>query len=258
MQFKIKGLIGVICAAVSSFHVEAAVVSSSPAPNFPTSLELKDGHAVVQLGGFWSTQGQAQNIPIQGLIGNRYTVTQHNPSNGLVGIGYFLDSPEQVAFKHPFQLAYGFNLFYLGPTNVNGYIFEEQRSRNLAYSYQINQMPLYLAAKANIQTNHQKYNITLDGGVGPNFMRTSGYHETALNSYTLPSNSFTSHANVTFTATAGAGLRFNEFFGQAPFELGYRFFYLGQGQLTMNNDQLINPLKTGSIYANAIVCSITI
>ena len=57
---------------------------------------------------------------------------------------------------------------------------------------------------------------------------------------------------------AGIGLRLNNIFDKAPLECGYRFFYLGQGQLKMNDNQLLNTVKTGNTYANAIICSVTV
>lgn len=219
-----------------------------------TAISSNPSHTVIQLGGFWAEQGKAQVINIQGLSGNQYTVHNNNPSNGLIGLGYFIDGLEQERA----QLAYGLNLFYLGPTNVQGYIFEEQRYNNLAYTYKIRHMPLYLEAKAKIKTPKEAYNVTFDAGIGPNFMRAGSYQETALNAFTLPDNAFISQTKVNFTATAGAGIRINQVLGNAPIELGYRFFYLGEGQLSINNNQLMNTLKTGHIFSNAIVCSIIV
>jgi len=74
----------------------------------------------------------------------------------------------------------------------------------------------------------------------------------------VPDNAFSSHNNVTFTAMAGVGLKLNNIFGRAPLECGYRFFYLGQGDLSKNTDQLLNTLKTGNNYANALICSVIV
>jgi hypothetical protein len=210
----------------------------------------------VQLGGFWANQGKAQNINIEGLVGNHDTFesANHNQSNGLVGLGYYIDG-----FHHEkFQLIYGLNAFYLGSTSVSGDITQEQLFTNLSYHYDIQHTPLYLDAKAIIKTNSERYNLTLDAGIGPNFMRTSNYSEVPLNDYTLPDNAFSSHNNVEFSATAGVGLRWNNIFGSVPLECGYRFFYLGQGQLASSNHQIINTLQTGNTYANALLCSVTL
>lgn len=76
-------------------------------------------------------------------------------------------------------------------------------------------------------------------------MQTSHYNETPLTPYSLPDNAFGHYNNVAFTATLGIGLRLNHLFKKAPLERGYRFFYLGQGQLAANTNQLLNTLKTG-------------
>ncbi|MDF1677719.1 MAG: hypothetical protein P1U32_03405 [Legionellaceae bacterium] len=238
----------------SGSHDKDAAATITFLSVLPPSSDFKKGHTVIQLGGFWASMGKAQNINVRGLAGNRYTLNNKNQSNGLVGLGYFIDGSEQERF----QLSYGVNLFYLGPIGVSGYIFQEQLYRNLTYFYKIQQMPLYAAAKAKIKTHQEKYNIALDAGVGPNFMRAGGYKETPLNAFTLPDNGFAARSKVTFSATAGVGVRINEMFGDVPLEIGYRFFYLGKGQLAINNNQLINPIKTGSMYANAIICSVTV
>ncbi|MDI1352411.1 MAG: hypothetical protein PSV35_06525, partial [bacterium] len=63
---------------------------------------------------------------------------------------------------------------------------------------------------------------------------------------------------VTFSATAGIGLRLNNLLGETPGECGYRFFYLGQGYFGRATTQTITSLHTGTAYANALVCSISI
>ncbi len=229
-----------------------ALCLSLPIP--ACAFDLRHGSVPIQLGGFLSSQGKAQDININTLVGNQYTVSNHNQTNGLFGIGYFVNGLD----KDRFQLSYGINGFYLGATPVSGSIIQEHFLTNLAYHYKIQNTPVYLAAKAKVKTNNEKYNVTFDAGIGPNFMRTSHYNETPLESMTLPDNAFVAHNNVAFTATAGIGLRFNDIFGKAPFECGYRFFYLGQGQLQMNNDQLLNTIKTGNTFANAILCSVTV
>ena len=104
----------------------------------------KRGHAVLQLGGYWSIAGSQQQINIQGLIGDKFTVTQKNGSNGLVGWGYFLDGPE----KEHFKMAYGLNAFYLPSAGVEGNVIQENIYTNLAYHYQLTNYPLYAVAKS--------------------------------------------------------------------------------------------------------------
>ena len=160
--------------------------------------------------------------------------------------------------KERFKLLYGINGFFLAKTGVSGTIIQEGEFENLAYSYKVQHIPIYFGSKAVINTKSQKYNVTLDAGIGPNFMKTSHYSELSLNTYTIPNNSYVSHTNVAFTAMAGAGLRLNNVFGKAPLECGYRFFYLGQGQLTINNNQLLTSLKTGNTFGNALLCSLIV
>ena len=94
--------------------------------------------------------------------------------------------------------------------------------------------------------------------IGVDFMQTSHYKETPFNSDAVPRDNYAPHTQETFTAMAGIGLRIHHVFGEAPLECGYRFFYLGQGHLHINNDLYQNQLKTGNNYANALLCSVTI
>lgn len=208
----------------------------------------------LQGGFFAASEGSSQDVAINGLAGNHYTVDNGSQYSGLVGIGLYYNA---APYEH-FQLSYGVNAFYLGQTSVSGDIVQEQLFTNLAYRYNIQNVPVYAAVKALIYTNNPLYNFTLDGGIGPNFMRISGYRETPLNSYTLPDNAFGATNTTTFSATAGIGLRVNNLLGKMPIECGYRFFYLGRGDLVKNNEQVLNDLNTGNSYANALICSVTV
>lgn len=181
-------------------------------------------------------------------------MSNHSSSNGLFGLGYYIAGLDKKQFK----LFYGINGFYLAGTAVNGTIIQEDEFTNLNYSYRVQHIPIYFGAKAIIKNTNPKYNATVDAGIGPNFMRVYNYTESPLNDYTIPSNGFASHTNVAFSAMAGVGLRLNQVFGQAPLECGYRFFYLGQGQLSINNNQLLNNVKTSNVFGNALLCSITV
>ena len=223
------------------------------------SFSLKDhlvhGHAVVQLGGYWSTQGKSQHINIESLIGDDFTVTSGQSSNGLVGVGYFIDGQEKDLFK----MAYGINAFYLAKTGVSGNVIQEGLFSNLSYGYNVTHHPVYAVAKSTIKTKSPKYALTVDLGIGPNFMRTGGFHEQSLDGgVTIPDNAFSGHTTTTFSAMTGVGIKFNNIFGAAPLECGYKFFYLGQGNFSKNTNQLLNNLNTGSDYANALMCSITV
>ncbi len=209
---------------------------------------------MVQLGGYWGTLGEEQNINIRFLRGNHYNVTTNTFRNGLFGLGYYVDGLD----KDRFHLDYGVNGFYLAKTHVSGEIVQEQLFTNLTYSYSAQHIPIFFGAKALVKNQHNRYNFTFDAGIGPNFMMVNHYEETPLDNFTIPDNGFSTHTQVTFAAMAGVGVRLNHVFGQAPLECGYRFFYLGQGSLHMNNNQLLSTLKTGNAFGNAILCSITV
>lgn len=217
------------------------------------AMEFKHGMIPVQIGGFISSPGAKQHINIQSLIGNSYTVQDHHTSNGLFGIGYYIHGAD----KERFEVNYGINGFYFGKSSVSGGVVQEDLFTNLNYNYSLNNLPVYLAAKAIVKNTNKQYNVTLDAGIGPNFIKTSHYSEGALNSYSVPDNAFAGHSSVAFSAMAGIGLRFNEIFGKAPLECGYRFFYLGAGQLNPTNNLILNRIKTGNNYANGFICSVT-
>lgn len=253
MRFKkinCKRLIITLLSALNS----GSILAASLATNLTSYVQtLKQGHAVIQLGSFWSTQGSAQHINIEGLIGDDFTVSHSKQSNGLIGLGYFLDGQD----KNVFNLSYGINAFYLAKTAVTGNVIQEGLFTNLSYGYDVTHFPVYAAAKATIKTKSPRYAITVDAGIGPNFMRTTGFQEYSLDGVTLPDNIFSSHTTTTFSAMAGVGAKLNNAFGKIPLECGYRFFYLGQGHFNKTSNQVVNALNTGTTYANAVMCAIT-
>lgn len=218
------------------------------------SLNLKNGMIPIEGGVFASSVGEAQHIGIQGLVGNQYTANTNHATNGLVGVGYFLEGLDKERFK----LSYGVNAFYLGNMSVQGLIAEEHFVNNLSYSYNIANLPVYLAGKATIKSKSEAYNFFVDAGIGPNFMRTSHYHETPLNNFSMPNSFFSEKNTVAFSAMAGVGLRVNNVFGTRPLTCGYRFFYLGKGEMQRNNSALLNTLETGTAFANAVTCGVVI
>ena len=226
------------------------------APSILSTLptKLQQGHATLQLGGYWSNQGQKQHININTLIGDEFTVTNNGGSNGLVGLGYFIDGAE----KQSFNMSYGLNMFYLAKTSVSGNVIQENLFTNLAYQYNLTHYPLYAIAKSTWNTPIPKYNVTIDAGIGPNFMRADGFKERSLDKVTVPDRIFASNTSTTFSATVGLGVKVNQFFGPAPLECGYRFYYLGNGSFNVANNQVLNNLSTGESYANAIMCAISV
>jgi hypothetical protein len=231
-------------------------VDLSPVNSLSKSTSvLKHSHLMLQAGGYWSTQGKTQHINIDGLIGDQFTADHRNGSNGLVGLGYYLDGQnlDQI------QFSYGINFFYLPQTSISGTVIQEDLFSNLSYRYRVKHYPLYASAKATTSLPVSNLSLTLDAGIGPNFMRTSEFVERSLDGgITLPDNAFSGHTSTTFSATAGIGLQLAQVLGGMPLECGYRFFYLGQGKLARNTNQLLNTLHTGTAYANAVLCSVRI
>jgi hypothetical protein len=223
--------------------------------SLPHFLNLKQGHAEIQLGGYWINQGAAQHVNIEDLIGDDFTVNSHNRGNGLVGLAYFLHGQDQPSMK----MAYGINFFYLPKTSVSGTVIQEGLYTNLSYGYNVTHYPVFAVAKSTIDLNASPYAVTIDAGIGPNFMNTSGFQEQSLdNGITIPDSIFSGRTTTTFSATAGLGIKFKHVFGERPLECGYRFFYLGQGHFNALTNQVVNTLNTGTVYANALMCSMTI
>ncbi|MDR3476966.1 MAG: hypothetical protein P4M14_02910 [Gammaproteobacteria bacterium] len=232
-----------------------AMSASSPHESFFARFNPKRAHFTLQVGGFDTTQGNTQNIGIDGLIGDHFTVSHSHDQNGLVGVGYYVDGINQERVNYLF----GLNAFYLGHTQVKGNIIQEQMFTNLSYRYSLTNYPVYLAAKALIKNNSDKYNVTLDFGIGPNFVRTSEYREYSLDGgITIPDNAFSGRTRAVLSATVGIGVKFNNVYKHIPLELGYRFFYLGQGDFNKKTNQLLTTLNTGSNYAHALVLSVSI
>ena len=237
-----------------NFANQPANDAANPAVQHRSFLSLNQSHAVIQLGGFWSQQGRAQHVDIDTLIGDDFTASQRQDSNVLVGLGYFLKSQENSHFN----LFYGLNAYYLAKTGVSGKVVQESLFTNLAYGYHITHIPLYAMAKSTIDLKSPRYALTVDAGIGPNFMSTSGFHETSLGDGTLPDYIFSGHTTANFSATAGVGIKFQHAFREVPLECGYRFFYLGQGNFNVLSNQVNTRLNTGTVYANALLCAVTI
>ncbi len=247
---------------VSNSAIDASVNISTVKPqqmkpldqqvSFLSRFNPKRGTIVFQVGGFNASQGNAQNIDIEGLIGDYFTVNNGRASNVLLGLGYYFDGFE----KDQFSLLYGVNALYLAHTSVQGDVIQEQLFTNLSYHYSITNYPIYAAAKMFIKNSNGKNDITFDLGIGPNYIRTSHFAERSLDDgITIPEDAFSGQTSTALSVMAGFGIKFNKLLG-LPCELGYRFFYLGQGSFKKNNDQFLNTLKTGNNYANALIFSI--
>ncbi len=217
------------------------------------SASLPAGHFIIEGGAYNSTQGQSQHIAISGLIGDQYNVTHHHDWGSIAGMGYLFTGPQWDRVT----LDYGMNVFYLSKTKVSGVIAQENLFTNMAFQYYANHLPLYAVVKALINIHHDDLAATFDFGAGPNFMETSQFTDSPLNVYSIPDNAFSGHHNTTFSAMIGIGLRYN-IMKVLPVEISYRFFYLGTGYLNQTNGAVLNRLKTGNNYAQALLFTINI
>lgn len=232
----------------------SAIFAATQTPGDVSLLSpLKNGHVIFEAGTFRISTGKSQHINIQNLIGDTFTVSDHNDTNALFGLGYFVDGKNFRSVN----MSYGVNAFYLAPTSVSGNVIQENLFTNLSYRYSVSNIPIYASAKAIINFNSPKYALVIDAGVGPNFMKVYGFHEDSLDGVTIPEHPFSANTKTNLSATLGMGLRFNQIFGTLSAECGYRFFYLGEGEFKINNSQVLNTLKTGTSYANAIQCSVS-
>lgn len=239
---------------------EAALLSNSCPSGLFENLHVS-GEAVLQLGGFTTTQGKSQHVDIEGLIGDTFKVKKSTAQNLLVGAGYYLhgfDVDMGSCGRADASFLYGINAFYLLPTQVKGVVVQEDLFTNLSYKYSRANYPIYLATKALIHFGACQ-ELTIDLGIGPNIVATSGFKEKSLDDgITLPDHIFTGKTTVVFSATAGLGWRLHHLFGNFSLEINYRFFYLGEGELKKVNNQIENRLRTGNSYGNSLFVSISI
>jgi len=212
------------------------------------------GHFLIEGGGYYSTSGQNEDVFITGLIGDRFTVTNHNDTNTIFGFGYLFDGYQNGRFG----IDYGINVFYLAKTKVSGTITQEFLFTNLAYKYYVSHLPVYLFAKAYVKTNCEKLAVTFDAGIGPNFMSTNLYADSSLDGETLPDNAYMGNfSSTTFSGMVGVGIKYNVM-NQVPVELGYRYFYLGEGYFNPRTSQILTQLKTGTNTAQALILTVSV
>lgn len=256
-----------LCAVMNSFacadqaiqHLDPKLLMPATIPamvqNGNFSIISKYLSVILQFGGFDASQGKNQNIGIDSLIGDRFTVDQHHDQNYFVGLGIYIDAIDREKFK----LMYGVNAFYFAHTKVEGNVIQEEMFTNLSYRYFIRHIPIFIAAKALINMNSSKYNFILDFGVGPNFLKIYNFAEHSLDGgVTIPDRIFSGQSAVVAAATAGVGIRINDVLNHMPVELSYRLFYLGKAKFNKLSDQVQNSLTTGTIIANALMLSISV
>jgi hypothetical protein len=230
-----------------------AVLFSANQLDYFKSLNPK---LALQLGGFYASQGAAQHININNLIGDQFSVDQQYGSNVLAGVGLYVDGQDtQIA-----RVSYGVDAFCLAQTQVTGDVTQEALFTNLSYRYTLTNYPIYIASKIDVKNNYsEKMNMTFDAGIGPNIINASNFSEQSLDGgVTRPDHIFSSQNTVALSVMVGVGVKFNNVFGKVPLECGYRFFYLGQGQLNKANSEVSTALNTGYNYANALLCTVMI
>lgn len=203
-----------------------------------------------QLGGFLASQGIEQDVGVDGMIGDHYSVGSHSGGSFLLGLGYYFEGAKNDSY----QMVYGINAFYFAPKDVQGGILQEKTFSNLSYRYSISNFPVYLATKGLL--NSEICDVTVDFGMGVNFIKIGNYSESSSdNGVTAPNNSFSGGTRAAFSVMAGAGLRFSNVIGTMPLEVGYRFFYFGKSHLDQTSSEITNALETGNIYAHALMIS---
>lgn len=220
----------------------------------PFSLaNLKENTSwLLHIGGFISHQGIDQHINLNGLVGNHYYPTQKNSGNVIVGAGFLIPA---TSYK-TVDFEYGLQLYYLPGTITSGGIKIEDVLPNLNYKYTMSYLPLFANLKANIATKYDKTKLTLDFGVGPDFMSFYNYREQPLTTATIPNRFFSRQTATEVAALFGVGVKSDRLPGGGSFEIGYRFFYLGTAEFTPNNSQVLNNFKTGAMYANALTLTV--
>lgn len=213
------------------------------------------GDFQIQGGLFGGESGKSQTIAIENLLGNHYTVHDGSSSNGLLGLGYLFHA---INHEH-IKLDAGINAFYLFDMEVSGDVLQELEYENMSYSYKMTNLPVYAEAKATFLEHRKRYGLTLNAGIGPNFMTTRNFHEKPLESGIIVEDNYSGKTTTSFSATAGIGVQFHHL-GHSPvsLELGYRFFYLGEGEFDNENDSYLSTFKTGTTIANAFVVTLLI
>lgn len=212
------------------------------------------GYFLLEGGGYFSTQGQSQQVNISGLIGDKFNVGNRHDTNTVFGVGYLLNGP----ISGRFGFDYGINAFYLAKTKVSGTITQELVFTNLAYNYYVSHLPIYVFAKGYMNTSYHNFAVTVDAGIGPNFMNTNLYNDTSLDGITVPDHAFIGNFSTTvLSAMAGMGLKFT-MMQQFSMELGYRYFYLGEGYFNPRTGLILNNLKTGNNSAQALILTVCV
>ncbi len=186
-----------------------------------------------------------------GVVQNHYSPNQDTAFVGLLGLDAFLTKKHSTAFFKDFQIGTGLMIFT--PAKLSGFVFQELRFQNLAFSYNVQNTTLLAQLKKTFShTGSHPSHIIL--GIGANISRTSNYHERALNTTTIANpNIFVANTKVNPAAMIGAGVHLTK-----RVVLNGRVYYLGQAKLNANlNLNLGNQyqMKTRHQFAFGLLIS---
>lgn len=199
-------------------------------------------------------QGQAQDIPVVGCIGDSLSLTKTHVTGGIIGVVVYADS---LGFEMDnYALKYAVSTYYMPPTKVQGDVTQEQLVTNLKYSYELTNVASYVGLRLINLMDGKRCNLTFDIGVGLNQVHTDLYAEVPKIAYAVPDNAFRDGSSKVFSFMAGAGFQIQNVFDKSPLGCGYTFLYLGEGELPSVNSRIPASITTGKNYANAIMCSI--
>lgn len=216
------------------------------------AFSLPKGSWGLSIGGTNIQQGAQQLINIQSSFGNIYTVNSNSDNVFLIGVTFL----KPVAIDAPALFSFGASAYYFSPASVTGTIFLERNFPNLSYHFETQNIPLYATGKAVLIKQDNPFSLVLDAGIGPNFMQTQNYYERSLDDgITIPNQTFKGSSTIKFSAMAGLGIKLNNLDKLSLVEFGYKYFYLGEGQLNPHT-QVLNHLSTRTINAHALVLTL--
>ncbi|MFO2970990.1 hypothetical protein SCO12_05915 [Legionella pneumophila serogroup 10] len=217
------------------------------------AFSIPKGQAVLELGGASISKAPTQLIAIgEGSLGNIHRVYHSQDLRFLAGLGYFFD----VLTYKPLSFGLGPQIYYLKQHNTQGVIDIERAFPNLSYQYQTQNTPLYAAVKAKWAGQDEVSSLVLNAGIGPNFIKTKNYYEHSLDDgITIPNQAFAGQSRTRFSAMAGLGLQFKTPHKTLAFEVGYKYFYLGEGTLNPRPG-FLNQLTTGHQSTHALTLSL--
>lgn len=215
--------------------------------------QVDNGHLIFQAGGFRSVVGKKNVFHIDDSTITFLARNEgNNNANALIGLGFYVNTQNYGQC----EFSFGVNPFYLAKVTVTGTISENNSPPSLAYEYDVTNLPVYFMLKAITHKFSESCPLSVDAGIGPNFMHVYRYNEYSLDGITIDTPTFYGKAVVTPSATLGVGLEFQDIIESASIGIGYRLFLFGKGKLYPNNTEILESLTTGEHYSNAIVVSI--